>query len=54
MYRKIPAGEFSEKWAPYSQSSKYYMKIQAGATRLGSNFHNESCDLYNLLSEYVN
>ncbi|KAJ6215453.1 hypothetical protein RDWZM_009953 [Blomia tropicalis] len=51
---EIASNEYSERWQPYQPYQKQFMRIEANSLRMGYNFHNESCDLYNLLSEYMN
>lgn len=29
------------------------MRIEARHSHMGSHFHNQTCDLYNLLSDYI-
>lgn len=50
----MPETYFNEKWQPTTMEQKKFMQLKAGNMRMGNNFHNESCDLYNLLADYLN
>ncbi|KAH9511515.1 hypothetical protein DERF_009969 [Dermatophagoides farinae] len=51
---EMPETYFNEKWQPTTMEQKKFMQLKAGNMRMGNNFHNESCDLYNLLADYLN
>lgn len=49
----MPETFFQEKWRPTMLEQKNFMQLKAGDMHMGNNFHNESCDLYNLLADYL-